>query len=132
MSKLSFTYDAGPEANRQAYRASIKGLMAQAVVTRDVYAVHDISAGGISLRDTRGSLKPGDTLAIDIQLNGRVLIAGLAAEVARRHEDVAGLRFKDLSRRMEERLDKLVLEVQKYLITKSKTCGCHIDDEHTT
>jgi c-di-GMP-binding flagellar brake protein YcgR len=130
--KPLFTYEPASDVQRQAYRARVPGLMARDVANQAQYHVHDISALGISLEDPGGALKPGDALVVDIQLKDQPIIVGLRAQVARHHSSVAGLKFTDLSQRQEERLDKLVLEVQKYLISKSKTCGSHIDDEHKT
>jgi len=132
MNELFFTYDADTEEHRKGYRARLPGIGAQAVGTQEAYDVHDISVGGLSLVDARQSLVPGDERTLDLLCKGRRLISGLAAQVARRQGDLAGLRFTDLTQRQEQQLDKLVLEVQKYLITQSKNRGCHIDDEHAT
>jgi len=130
--KPLFTYEPASAVQRQAYRARVPGLRAKDVANQGQFHVHDISALGMSLEDPGGTLKSGDALVVDIQLKDQPIIVGVRAQVARHHASVAGLKFTDLSQRQEERLDKLVLEVQKYLISKSKTCGSHIDDEHKT
>jgi hypothetical protein len=130
--KPIFTYESSSGSSRHAYRARVPGLVARDCATQALYPVNDISAGGMSLEDEAGSLKAGDVLSMDVLLKDHVILTGLAAEVARRHETVAGLKFTDLTRRQEERLDKLVLEVQKYLISKSKLHGSRFDDEHKT
>lgn len=132
MNKLLFTYDASSDLPRQAYRARVPGLLGKDVATQAVYLVRDISAGGISLEDPAGALKTGDALKLDVLIKDRTIIAGLSAEVARHVEAIAGLKFTGLTQHQEERLDKLVLEVQKHLISKSKHGGSHIDDEQTT
>lgn len=130
--KPLFTYEPASDVQRQAYRARVPGLMAKDVATQAQYHVHDISALGMSLEDPGGTLKQGTPLVFDVLLKDHAIIVGLGAQVARQNVPVTGLKFTDLSQRQEERLDKLVLEVQKYLISKSKTCGSHIDDEHKT
>jgi len=132
MNKLFFTYESTSDVPRQAYRARVPGLLGRDVATKTVYLVHDISAGGISLEDPAGALKTGDGLELDVLIKDRTIIAGLRAEVARHVETIAGLKFTGLTQHQEQRLDKLVLEVQKHLISKSKHGGSHIDDEQTT
>lgn len=128
---LSFAFEA-PEGNRQAFRACLEGLVAQVGPAQAGYSVGNVSAGGVGLHDANGTLRPGDSCEIALLYKGRSLASGLSARVTRRDGDMAGLRFTDLSRRQEERLDKLVLEVQKYLITQRKNRGCNIDEEHET
>lgn len=132
MKELFFTYESPSEGPRQAFRAHVPGLLGKDAATQALFPVRDISAGGISLEDQTGALKIGDILELDVLIRERTIISALKAEVARRVETVAGLKFTGLTRHQEERLDKLVLEVQKYLISKSKNGGSHIDDEHKT
>lgn len=132
MNKPMFTYQPDSGSARHAYRARVPGLEARAGATQLVYPVHDISATGMSLDDEAGRLEPGNCLEFDVLLKDHVIITGLKASVARRQDRLAGLKFTDLTRRQEERLDKLVLEVQKHMISKSKIGGSHIDDENET
>ncbi|GFK95694.1 Flagellar brake protein YcgR [Fundidesulfovibrio magnetotacticus] len=129
---LMFTYEAEKEANRQTFRARFPDMAAWTLPLEQSFPVHDISAGGVSLDDPGGALAEQAELVLDILLRGRPLIRSLKAQVARRKDTVAGLKFLDLTRRQEEHLDKLVLEVQKYLIAKQKTGGSHIDDDNQT
>ena len=94
--------------------------------------MQDISAGGVCLDDPAGTLAPGKSLELDVLIREQIVIAGLPAQVTRRQGDMAGLKFTGLAQRQEERLDKLVLEVQKYLISKMKSGGSHIDEEQQT
>ena len=121
MSELFFSYEPETEAQRQAYRATVA-----------LYGVQDISAGGVCLDDPAGTLAPGKSLELDVLIREQIVIAGLPAQVTRRQGDMAGLKFTGLAQRQEERLDKLVLEVQKYLISKMKSGGSHIDEEQQT
>ncbi|WP_243367565.1 PilZ domain-containing protein [Fundidesulfovibrio soli] len=132
MNELEFSYEGDANEHRKAFRASMPGLVALAAGMPEPYHVGDVSAGGISLADPRSLLQPGDERELDLVCKGRKLISGLAARVARRNGELAGLTFTDLTLIQEQKLDKLVLEVQKYQITQSKNRGCHIDDEHAT
>ncbi|MFZ5427227.1 MAG: PilZ domain-containing protein [Thermodesulfobacteriota bacterium] len=132
MSDLNFSYEPESDVPRQAYRAKVPGLTARVAASGAGYNVQDVSAGGVSLEDPGETLKGGDVLELDLLLKDRVIIAGLRAQLARRHKESAGLKFTDITQRQEERLDKLVLEVQKYLISKRKIGGSHIDDEQET
>jgi len=132
MKKTILLYESCDGTCRKAYRTRVPGLVAKDCATQAVYPVQDISATGISLVDEAGALKEGDVLHMDVVLKDHSIVTGLLAEVARRCENTAGLKFTDLTQRQEERLDKLVLEVQKYLISKSKMYGSDIDDEHKT
>ena len=130
--KPLFTYEPASDAQRQAYRTRVPGLMAKDAGTQATFQVNDISALGMSLEDPGETLKQGDARQFDVLLKDQAIVTGLMAQVARHQASVAGLKFTDLTQRQEERLDKLVLEVQKHLISKSKTCGSHFDDEHKT
>ena len=132
MKELSFSYQPATDAPRQAFRASMPGLAAKVAPDGDMHDVHDVSAGGLSLEDSKRSLALGLTLTLDLHLKGRVIITGLQAEVARHEKDLTGLKFTNLSRKQEEHLDKLVLEVQKHHISKSKNAGSHFDDDPKT
>jgi len=129
---LTFTYEPEKEANRQAFRAQFPDMAAWVLPLEKRLRVRDVSAGGASLDDPQGLLGQGEQATLDLLVKDRVLIRGIAAQVARHTGAVAGLRFTGLTRKQEEHLDKLVLEVQKYLIAKQKTGGSHIDDDNTT
>ncbi|MFP5239993.1 MAG: PilZ domain-containing protein [Acidobacteriota bacterium] len=132
MNELEFSYEGDANEHRKAFRASLPGLVALAADAPEPYSVGDVSVGGLSLADPQGELRPGAEHTFDLVCKGRKLISGLAARVARRNGELAGLTFRDLNQTQEQKLDKLVLEVQKYQITQSKNRGCHIDDEHAT
>lgn len=129
MKELSFSFEEAAQEARQAFRTSVPGLEARDTSSGRAYPVHDISAGGMSLEDKGRAIEPGELLCFDLCFKGRALIAGLAARGVRHGQDRAGMKFETKSPRQEERLDKLVLEVQKYHIAKNKTGGSHIDHE---
>ena len=132
MKKQPLSFELVTDGPRKAYRARVPGLMAKDLAAKKLYPVHDISAGGFSLEAVAEDFTTGRVLEFDVLLKDHVIIAGLKAELSRHGNGVAGLKFTDLTQRQEERLDKLVLEVQKHLISKSKHGGSHIDDEQKT
>uniref|UniRef100_A0A7C4EJ87 PilZ domain-containing protein n=1 Tax=Fundidesulfovibrio putealis TaxID=270496 RepID=A0A7C4EJ87_9BACT len=132
MTDVTFTYESDACDSRQAYRARVRDLSAVARADGQYYSVHDISAAGISL-EIEGAQPPLDAvLEVDVFIREKPVVTGLKAQVARHAGPVVGLKFTDLTEQQEQRLDKLVLEVQKYLISKSRSSRCPIDDEHET
>ncbi len=132
MSDLVFTYEPERDNPRQAYRAKVPGLAAKDRAMDASFVVQDISVGGVSLLDPDDKLKMDQSLEFDVLIKEHVLIVGIKAQVTRRDGTLVGLRFNELEQRQEERLDKLVLEVQKHLISKRKSGGSHIDDDSKT
>lgn len=131
MSKLTFSFETASGSARQAFRARTPGLCACVRPSGEVFKASDISSGGVFLEDAQ-SLGAGNQIEIDVLIKDAVIVAGIVAEVARVLPDGAGLRFTGLTLRQEERLDKLVLEIQKHLISKKQSGGSHIDDEQET
>jgi c-di-GMP-binding flagellar brake protein YcgR len=125
---IGFIYQADIEAKRQAFRTSLPGLTARLSVTGDSLPVRDISAGGLSMDDVKERFAVGDQMELDLFIKDKLIIAGLKVQIARRAGQQTGLRFLDLDLRQEQRLDKLVLEIQKFMISKGK----NIDGENET
>jgi predicted NBD/HSP70 family sugar kinase len=131
MSKLTFSFDKASGSARQAYRARVPGLRVRVRATGSAFRAADISSGGVFLEDAQ-SLGAGCQIEVDVLIQDAVIVSGIRAEVARVLPDGAGLMFTGLTQRQEERLDKLVLEIQKHLISKKQSGGSHIDDEQET
>ena len=105
MMEFSFSFDqASPEA-RQAFRARIPGLEARDGVSGVMYPVHDVSAGGMSLEDKAQAIRHGEVLKADLCFKGRALITDLSARNTRHVQGIAGMKFENVTRRQEERLD---------------------------
>lgn len=109
--------DAGP---RRAYRAKVPGLKAVIPAKGGEYEVIDLSATGMSLKDEDGVLREGELLECDLFLNRRIFLSEIKTRVMRVKKGVAGCNFESVDRHKEERLDKLILEVQKRLIATRK------------
>jgi c-di-GMP-binding flagellar brake protein YcgR len=111
---------------RQAYRAPMPGLRAQ-IHDGPRLRIYNMSISGaayqISGQDARGYarlLKEGSIFVADLMGREKIIIAGVEHEVVRMTEDLLGCQFVNLSPRQEAKLDKLVLEVQKRMISMRK------------
>ena len=110
---IGFSYQTEGEAKRRAFRASMPGLSARLKLGGDLLPVRDISAGGMSVEDSKERFNPGQSLEFELVFKDKLIITGLKGEITRRAGTMTGLRFLELDKRQEQRLDKLVLEIQK-------------------
>lgn len=119
--EYKFKHDTDAPARRRAYRAKVPGLSALAKESEKHYKVEDLSALGFALRDPEGDLRQGDEQFFDLFLAEKLVLEDFKAKVMRINEDgLIGLNFMELDEKAEERLDKLVLEVQKKIISMRK------------
>ena len=132
MNELEFTYLFESAIKRKGFRTKVPGLMAVVHGSPAPFPVSDLSAGGLCMNDPDGLIALDSAVVLDLALLGKPLIRDLSAKVARHQEGLAGVYFPELTRRQEERLDKLVLEVQKRAISKSKTNGLSLDGKEKT
>lgn len=132
MNELEFTYLFESAIKRKGFRTKVPGLMAVLHGFQAPFPVLDVSAGGLCLKDDANLIAIEGTMVLDLALLGKNLLRDVSAKVSRHQEGTAGLYFVELTRRQEERLDKLVLEVQKRAISKSKTNGLSIDGKEKT
>lgn len=132
MNELEFTYLFESAIKRCGFRTKVPGLVALLHGPPASFSVNDISAGGLCVRDPDGLLVLGSAVTLDLELVGKSFLRDARAKVSRHQDGLAGLYFVELTRRQEERLDKLVLEVQKRAISKSKTNGLPIDCKEKT
>ncbi|MFV0421776.1 PilZ domain-containing protein [Oleidesulfovibrio sp.] len=115
----------GSGGQRQAFRTRIKGLEAFLEGRGLFLPVRDISGNGCSVDAEGQDFVVGDDFQVDLYVNKKLFLAGLAATVVRRLPDGAlGCSFDRLDRRQEARLDKLILEVQKRQIATKKASVC--------
>ena len=108
---------------RQAYRTRVPGLDVRFMTKTGVIEcqVRDISAGGFAFADEPRSYSNGQELVVDILLAKKLFLGDIKAKVMRVLDNgVIGCNFKEMDRRQEIKLDKLVLEVQKRLIELRK------------
>jgi hypothetical protein len=106
---------------RRAFRAEPPALYARIGGLDGYFRVNDISAGGLNLQPDQSDLRAGDIVPLDVLIAGRRYLSGLHAEVVRATPAEAALAFRNLSRRQELKLDKLVLEMQKRAIAHLKS-----------
>jgi len=111
----------GEDRPRRAFRARVVGLGARVHVHERVYPVKDVSATGLALLDETRQFRQGESLVLDLEIHERTFLKDIPVKVVRVLENgIVGLDFMNLDRRMEARLDKLVLEIQKRLIDMRK------------
>ena len=110
------------DTDRAAYRASAPGLTAR-LPGGLAYEVKDLSVNGISL--VCSGIKPSDKIIeIDLLLANRLYLSKLSSQLVRGGTSgVAAFSFVGLTQQQEERLDKLVLSIQKQRIEMRKVHG---------
>ncbi len=118
LSELDIEYKSNNK--RKAYRIKCKDLFV--FFRNKKYKVKDISATGIGiLLEDDISVKEGMDITIDLFVQDKLFLKDLKAKVVRVDGNLIGCEFKDLSRRDELALDKLVLELQKKELERRKT-----------
>jgi hypothetical protein len=111
----------GRYTGRDAYRTRLPGLVAHLADDGREYEVLNLSASGLAVKSDGRSFARDETIVFDLVLSGvRILKAARARVVRVLGQDLAGCDFVGLSRDEESRLDKLILEVQKRLISARK------------
>ena len=106
---------------RDAYRTKLPGLVAQLADDGLEYEVLNLSATGMALKSGGRSFAREETLVFDLLLSGvRILKSARARVVRVLGREMVGCDFLGLGREEESRLDKLILEVQKRLISARK------------
>ncbi len=117
---FDFTLE-GENLPRRAFRARVVGLAARVHSHGRDYPVRDISATGLALLDETRGFRQGESLVVDLEIHRKAFLKDLPARVIRVLENgIVGLDFTQLDLKAEERLDKLVLEIQKRLIDLRK------------
>ncbi len=110
LSELDLEYQSSNK--RKAYR--VKGENLSVLFRGKKYKVKDISATGIGILLEDGvSIREGTDIVIDLFIQDKLFLKNLKAKVVRVKGNLIGCEFKNLSRREELALDKLVLELQK-------------------
>ncbi len=119
---FDFTLGEDENTNRHAYRAHVYGIEVRANKGKESYTLVDVSVSGCSFRSTDMMFNTGDYVFLQLEVKGRVILAGLEAKVVRLiGEDVVACSFDGLTEKQEYALDKLVLEIQKRIIALNRT-----------
>ncbi len=120
-SRFAFTLAEDAQGQRHAFRANVHGITVRLNNGKSTYNAVDISVTGCAFQMPQKFLAEGNEFALQMEINGKVILAGLRAKVIR--STATGLvacNFFGISERQEVALDKLVLEIQKRIIEVSK------------
>lgn len=115
---LDFSLVEEKSNKRKAFRAKVPGLEVWILERDAAFAVRDLSASGMAVLGLDPGGKPvfslGELFSADLVLNKRIYLPDVKAKVVRVEENgIAGMLFQDLPARLEARLDKLIVDVQK-------------------
>ena len=119
--QFDFKSPSGNTERRSAYRTRVPGL---AVVVCDKdhrFSVRDLSVTGVAIDVQEADHTVLDGTTVDLMLLETPVLKGVRLESVRLFEKrFLACRFRGLTRRQEANLDKLVLEVQKRIISLRK------------
>ena len=122
---MDLSYDSSNKA-RGAFRASVPGLAIRIKGHPEPFSVKDFSVNGLAFTSTAGHdlFKVNSKLEADLILGKKDILVGITLEIVRDiGKGLMGCVFVDLDKYQEERLDKLVLEIQKRMILLRKKKG---------
>ena len=122
MDEFSFSLPGADDHKRRAYRAYVPGLEAYVHNRGRTYPVKDLSAMGMGIQvQNKDKFSINEIFKFDLLLNKKLFVGGVEAKVMRITGDLlAGCDFLAMDKHREARMDKLVLEVQKRLISLRK------------
>lgn len=130
--RLDFSIDLAESAGqrRRGYRVRYPGLTVWIPKKKSYYPVIDLSTFGVSFQDDSRSFSEDQDILLDINVQGKVWVAGLKAKVIRIREKVLiACNFEELTAHQEIRMDKLTLEIQKRWIEHRKRQQQQGEDE---
>lgn len=108
------------EKLRRAFRTRVPGLTVKFLELGITTPIKDISATGFAV-DGGPGMKEGMQYTVRLLLNDKLFLGDVRSTVIRVvGNGIVGLNFEELDRKQQQRLDKLVLEVQKRLIALRK------------
>ncbi len=121
-SKLyDFSINEDDNVNRHSYRAHVYGIEARVNRGSRCYNLADISVTGCAFRVSNVPWAVDERLKLQLEVKGRVIIAGLEARLVRvTPNNVVACSFERLTEKQEYALDKLVLEIQKRIIALNR------------
>lgn len=118
---LNFKLSSSENMSREAYRTSFRGLVVRIDNGSGLFEVVDISATGCSIKVKSFDYEANQILDVDIIISNKVIVRSLQTEIVRLLSDsVIACAFRELSRKQEYDLDKLILEIQKKQISSMK------------
>lgn len=111
-------------SSRGAFRTSLPGLAVRIEGYEGTFSVKDFSVNGLAFTSGDETFEKDKELDLDLILGQKELLTDLKVKVVRDiGEGLMGCTFIELDRYQEQRLDKLVLEVQKHMILLRKKKG---------
>ncbi|WP_320170635.1 PilZ domain-containing protein [Maridesulfovibrio sp.] len=122
---MDISFDSKNQA-RGAFRTSIPGLAIKISGKPAPYSVKDFSVNGLAFSSGGRKFNVGEQFSADFVLGPKVILSGLTIKIVRDiGKGLMGCIYVDLDKYQEERLDKLVLEVQKRMIMMRKQKGAN-------
>ncbi len=115
---------------RRAVRVHLPGLTVWVLEREVFYPVVDLSTFGLAFKDDSKSFQSGQTVTVDVHVQGKVWVAGLGTKIVTVRDDVlVACTFSNMNRLQEQRMDKLSLEIQKRWIKIRKLQKQQGEDE---
>ncbi|WP_146164873.1 hypothetical protein [Desulfonatronum sp. SC1] len=97
------------------------------------YPVVDLSTFSLAFKDEAKSFQIGQTVTVDVHVHGKAWVEGLEARIVKiRDEVLVACTFQNMTRHLEQRMDKLSLEIQKRWIKIRKLQQQQGEDEANT
>ncbi len=119
---FDFQYESSNNSNRQSFRVSYQGLLAQ-IGNTDIKAnVLNMSSTGIALEMFSHKVKNGDILTVSLLLEDNVLISHIKIKVvfANYEKNFIGCEYHEFTRNQGKKIDIIILKLQKLEIQKQK------------
>ena len=116
---MDFEYEPGQGGKRRVYRVLAPGLNVRFSGLDSVFAIVDLSAGGMSIRlPNEHQFEVGRENTATFQIKNKLIAPSLKTRALRLDEgkNIAAFEFVGLDERQVLMLDKLVLALQKHNI----------------
>ena len=117
--QMDFEYEPGQGGKRRVYRVLAPGLNVRFSGLDSVFAIVDLSAGGMSIRlPNEHQFEVGRENTATFQIKNKLIAPSLKTRALRLDEgkNIAAFEFVGLDERQVLMLDKLVLALQKHNI----------------
>ena len=120
--QMDFEYEPGQGGKRRVYRVLAPGLNVRFSGLDSVFAIVDLSAGGMSIRlPNEHPFEIGREDTATFQIKNKLIVPPVKARVLRldQGKNIAAFEFIGLDERQVFMLDKLVLALQKHSIKQA-------------
>ncbi len=119
---LEFHYESTNDHSRMSYRISFPGMYARIGQTDKTTDVLNLSSTGVALKIFSPKVKIGDVMMITFMLDAKVLMANVKIKIVHvdQNREVLGCEYMDFTRSQEQKLDVLILKLQKLEIQRIK------------